>query len=89
LKELEPDDPDKNPDELAAQLEPLKAKAEELVLIGEKYQNFQGKLNMDFSSIDDLMETKKKVNAYHSFWSIKADWNSLMKKWKGRASEGS
>lgn len=82
LKELEPDDPDKNPDELAAQLEPLKAKAEELVLIGEKYQNFQGKLNMDFSSIDDLMETKKKVNAYHSFWSIKADWNSLMKKWK-------
>ena len=78
LEKLDPNNGLLDPAEMVRYLEPLKANAEELLNNSEKYVKFQEKLDLEPSSTEDVAETKKKILNYHTFWSMKYEWEKLL-----------
>ena len=61
------------------ELEPLKTQIDALVVRGELYQKFQLKLNMEITNIEDVIDFKKKLTCYHTYWNMKREWDTMLK----------
>lgn len=82
LDKLDPNNGSLNPAEMVKLIEPLKSQIDEIFDTAEKYQKFQLTLNMEVSPTEDIADAKKKVHNYHSFWSMKLDWDKSLDTWE-------
>lgn len=81
LDKLDVNNPERDATDLVDTLKPEKDKMDELVATAEKYQKFQLTLNMDVTSIEDIVEFRRKVTNYYNFWTMRQEWETLLTQW--------
>lgn len=81
LDQLDINNPERDASDLVEALKPEKDKMDKLVATAEKYQKFQLILNVDVTSIEDIVEFKRKVTCYYSFWTMRQEWEALVVSW--------
>lgn len=82
LEKLDPNNCMRSSAFMIEALEPLKEKAQELLVNAEKFVIFQEKLDLEPSSIEDVSESKKRVLCYHSFWTMKNEWEQIINEYQ-------